>query len=134
MRKIDARPIRVLLTLAAVAACVIVLFMTLNAKGRWDFILAFRGTKVLSMVLVAYAVAVSTVLFQTVTNNRILTPEIMGFDRLFVLIQTAGVFVLGAATVTTADPRLRFAVEVVVLIGFGALLYRSMFGRTERDV
>src|SRR3712207_1269689 len=86
------------------------------------------------MAVVAVAVAVSTVLFQTVTNNRILTPEIMGFDRLFVLIQTVGVFFLGASTVTTTDPRLRFAIEVVVLIGFGAVLYRSLFGRTEHDV
>ncbi len=71
-----------LLILTAVAAGVIVLFMTLNAKGRWDFILPFRGMKVLSMVLVGYAITVSTVLFQTVSRNRILTPSVMGFDRL----------------------------------------------------
>ena len=43
---------RVLLILTAIAVGVIVLFMTLNAKGRWDFILPFRGAKVLSIILV----------------------------------------------------------------------------------
>lgn len=60
--------------------------MTLGAKGSWSFILSFRGTKLAAMILVAYSIAVSTVLFQTVTNNRILTPSIMGFDALYILI------------------------------------------------
>ena len=37
----------------------------------------------------------STVLFQTVTANRILTPSIMGFDALYMLIQTGLIFAVG---------------------------------------
>lgn len=48
--------------------------MTVGARGNWDFVLPFRGGKLLGLVLVAYAVATATVLFQTVTQNRILTP------------------------------------------------------------
>ena len=59
--------------------------MTLGANGQWDFVLPFRGGKLAVMLLVAYAVAVSSVLFQTVTHNRILTPAIMGFDALYLL-------------------------------------------------
>ena len=125
---------RTLLVLGLLTAAVGAAFLTVDVTGSWDYALQQRGRRLAAMAVVAVAVAVSTVLFQTVTNNRILTPEIMGFDRLFVLIQTVGVFFLGASTVTTTDPRLRFAIEVAVLIGFGAVLYRSLFGRTERDV
>lgn len=121
------RPVHVLLILAAIAAGMIVLFMTLNAKGRWDFILPFRGMKVLSMVLVAYAIAVSTVLFQTVSHNRILTPSIMGFDALYVLIQTSLIFAIGSANVTALDPRLLFAFEVAIMVAFSSVLYRWIF-------
>jgi iron complex transport system permease protein len=124
----------VLVVLAVLTGAAVVAFLTVGVTGSWDYALMQRSRRIAAMVVVGVAIAVSTVLFQTVTNNRILTPEIMGFDRLFVLIQTFGVFFLGAATVTTADPRLRFAVEVVVLVAFGAVLYRSLFGRTERDV
>lgn len=123
-----------LLILAAIAAGVIVLFMTLNAKGRWDFILPFRGTKVLSMVLVAYAVAVSTVLFQTVSHNRILTPSIMGFDALYVLIQTGLIFTLGSAGLTALDPRLLFGIEVAAMVAFSGLLYRWLFSGSSRSL
>ncbi|MEP0661853.1 MAG: iron chelate uptake ABC transporter family permease subunit, partial [Roseobacter sp.] len=69
--------------------------MVLGARGNWDFILVFRGTKLLALVIVATAIAVATILFQTLTSNRILTPSIMGFDALYVLFQTALIFTLG---------------------------------------
>lgn len=130
----QGKPVRVCLILAAAALGVIVLFMTLNAKGRWDFVLSFRGTKVVAMVLVAYAIAVSTVLFQTVSQNRILTPSIMGFDTLYVLIQTVLVFTLGSAHVEALDPRLLFAGEVVAMVAFSSLLYRWLFSGTSRSL
>jgi len=65
----DRRAKLVLLMLLALALISMAAFMTLGAKGSWSFILPFRGIKLLSLLLVAYAIAVSTVLFQTVTNN-----------------------------------------------------------------
>ena len=123
-----------LLILAALAVGMIVLFMTLNAKGRWDFILPFRGMKVVSMVLVAYAIAVSTVLFQTVSHNRILTPSIMGFDALYVLIQTSLIFTIGSTRVTALDSRLLFGLEVAVMVGFSSVLYRWLFSGSRRSI
>lgn len=125
---------RTLVVLGAVTAAALAAFLTVGVTGAWDYALEVRGRRLAAMAVVAVAVAISTVLFQTVTANRILTPEIMGFDRLFVLVQTASVFVLGSSAVTTADPRLRFAVDTVALVAFAAVLYRSLFGRTERDV
>ncbi len=133
-KTIGLRPIHVLLILAALAVGVIVLFMTLNARGRWDFILPFRGTKVLAMALVAYAIAVSTVLFQTVSHNRILTPAIMGFDALYILIQTTLVFTIGSAHLTALDPRLLFAGQVIVMVAFSTLLYRWLFSGSSRSL
>lgn len=39
-----------------------------------------RGAKLAALLLVAYSVGVSTLLFQTLTNNPILTPVRVGFD------------------------------------------------------
>lgn len=121
----------VLALLALVAAT---MFMTLGARGSWSFILSFRGAKLLGLVLVAYAIAVSTVLFQTITANRILTPSIMGFDALYVLIQTVLVFFLGASQLVSANPQLIFLAEVGALLVFAGLLYRSLFSGAVRSL
>ncbi|WP_083099542.1 iron chelate uptake ABC transporter family permease subunit [Pseudophaeobacter leonis] len=74
-----------------------VLFLTLGAKGSWSFTLWFRGQKLASLVLIGGAISTATILFQTITHNRILTPSIMGFDALYVLILTVMIFMMGAS-------------------------------------
>jgi iron complex transport system permease protein len=129
-----SRPTIVLLLLGVLVIVSIVCFMTLGAKGSWSFVLPFRGRKLLALCLVAYSVAVSTVLFQTVTNNRILTPSIMGFDALYVLIQTAIVFFLGIGALGTLNPQAQFVTEVLVMVGFSGLLFRWLFLGEERSL
>ena len=118
------------LTILTVAACLA--FMTLGAKGPWSFVLPFRGTKLAAMLLVAYAIAVSTILFQTVTANRLLTPSIMGLDTLYVLIQTSLAFILGSSGVVAVSPSMLFLAQVAAMIGLSGLLYAWLFsGRVQ---
>ncbi|MCK8779896.1 iron chelate uptake ABC transporter family permease subunit [Rhizobium sp. NTR19] len=124
----------VLTIIAVVAAAAVVAFMTIGARGNWGFVLSFRGTKLFALILVAYSIAVSTVLFQTITNNRILTPAIMGFDWLYMLLQTLFVFVLGAAATSALDARLMFAIEVGAMLAFSLVLYRFMFSGAVKDL
>jgi iron complex transport system permease protein len=129
-----SRPTLVLIALSVLAALSIAAFMLLGAKGSWAFVLKFRGLKLAGLILVAYSIAVSTVLFQTVTNNRILTPSVMGFDALYVLLQTSLFFTLGSAFVVTMDPQLKFIGETLLLIGFAAILYRWLFISAKRSL
>lgn len=128
------KSLKILGLLGAVALVVMIAFMTLGAKGSWSFILPFRGTKLAAMILVAYGIALSTVLFQTITNNRILTPSIMGFDALYALIQTVLVFALGAHAVSVFNPKLMFLIEVALMMGFSGLLYRWLFAGEGRSL
>src|SRR6218665_261416 len=128
------RPLQVLMLLSLLAAISIVLFMTLGVQGSWGFVLEFRGRKLLGVLLVAYAVAVSTVLFQTVTTNRILTPSIMGFDSLYVLLQTGVMFFLGTQVFALMDEHLRFGLQVLLMVGFSTLLFRWLFLGAERSL
>ncbi|TCT42143.1 iron complex transport system permease protein [Martelella mediterranea] len=124
----------ILLVLAGLSVLCIIAFMTLGARGSWAFVLSFRGVKLASLLLVAYAIAVSTVLFQTVVGNRILTPSIMGFDALYLLLQTAFVFVLGASGLNAVDPRLMFIIETVAMTGFALILFRWLFSGATRSI
>lgn len=121
-----------LLGLLALLACA--LFLTLGARGSWSFVLAYRGQKLATLVIVAVAIAVSSVLFQTVSENRILTPALMGFDALYALLQTALVFTLGSAAVGAIEPRLLFLGEVGAMMGFSLLLYRGLFSGAVRSL
>jgi iron complex transport system permease protein len=114
--------------LAVLAAVVVVVFLTIDVHGYWEFILPRRLTKLAAMVLMAYAVATSTVLFQTITSNRILTPSLMGFDALYLLLQTVLVFVFSSRGLLVLDERLRFGLEVVLMAVFATALFTWLFG------
>ncbi|MCJ8139799.1 iron chelate uptake ABC transporter family permease subunit [Falsirhodobacter halotolerans] len=134
MHRPDARARIVLAVLAVLAAAAIVAFMTLGVRGNWGFVLGFRGTKVLGLILVAWSIALSTVLFQTVTGNRILTPSIMGFDALFILIRTGVTFFFGFGALALMSPKVQFGAEVLVMTGFAVFLFQWLFLRAQRSL
>ena len=131
--KLDVTPQVRLLLLAGAALALVATFLLIGANGNWSFVLPFRGAKLAAMVLVAYAISVSSVLFQSITHNRILTPAIMGFDTLYLLIQAVIIFTLGsnlpggAPLDDLGSANVRFAVEVVLMTGFACLLFRALF-------
>lgn len=123
---------RRLIGLALVALLSIVAFMTIGLRGNLAFALELRSVRLLALVQVAVAIAISTVLFQTVTGNRILTPSIMGLDALYLFVQTALVFVFGGLGFAALDPRLKFGSEVAIMIALALALFLPMlFSRME---
>ena len=110
------------------------LFLTLTANGNWDFILPLRATKLASLLLVAYAVGVSTLLFQTLTNNPILTPSILGFDSLYIFLQTLLVAVLGGVGYTHLPPMGKFGFELAAMVGGSLLLFQILLRQGGRDL
>lgn len=109
-------------------------FMTLNLKGNISYILMHRTWIVLTMILVAFAASTSTLLFQTVTNNRILTPSIMGFESLFVLIQTIVIFFIDTQGIPYIGIIGKFVFESLLLILFSLFLYRGLFTKLKQNL
>ncbi|MFC3395842.1 iron chelate uptake ABC transporter family permease subunit [Brenneria rubrifaciens] len=120
--------------LAAISLGLMVIFMTINLGSNLRYIIVHRGLMMTTMLLVAFAASASTVLFQTVTNKRVLTPSIMGFEALFVLIQTVLVFVFGGGGVPWLGVEGKFALEAALLILFSALLYRWLFTGSRNNL
>ena len=108
-----------------------VLFLFLNLQGSWSYALNRRLWMLLTIVIVGFSAGVATVLFHTITHNRILTPAVMGFESLYLLIQTALVFTLGSDFNWFDSRVLRFTAEALMMLGFVMLLYRGLFHRNQ---
>ncbi|WP_420024538.1 iron chelate uptake ABC transporter family permease subunit (plasmid) [Cereibacter azotoformans] len=126
---------RALFWLAALALIVCATYLLWGLGGtNWRFVLGLRSVKLAGLVVVGTAIAVATVLFQTVSGNRILTPSIMGFDALYVLMQTTLVASLGITAHAQLPSSLSFAVEVAVLVAAGLLLFGTLLRRGAQDM
>ena len=120
--------------LLGIAVLCVVFFMTFNLKGNISYILTHRTWIVLTMILVAFSAATSTLLFQTVTNNRILTPSIMGFESLFVLIQTVVISFIDVQGIPYIGIVGKFIFESLLLILFSLFLYRGLFNKLKQNL
>lgn len=122
----------ILLASFAVLFCGLYLFQGLN--GSYDYALPRRGIKVLAMVITGVAIAYSTVIFQTITHNRILTPSIMGLDSLYLLLQTVMIFFLGSGHVTIVNKHVNFILSVGTMVLFALILYQFLFKSGKRPI
>ena len=131
----QTRQFPLLIVLAALLAgfCALWMLQGLPEAGR-PFILKLRLTKLGGLITVGAAVAVATMLFQTVAANRVLTPSIMGFDALYVLLQTVLVSSLGTTGFVMLPPQLKFLAEVAVLCLLATLLFGTLLANGARDI
>ena len=105
--------VAVVCLLAACAA-----FLTVGARNPVR-VLPFRLPRLGALLCVGWTSGASTVMFQTVTGNRILTPSVLGLDALYALIQALMLIALGATGTALPDLGV-FALTVAVMIGAGA--------------
>lgn len=120
--------------LAALVLALTAVFMLIQAQGMWEFVLPRRTVKILAIFLAGASIAASTIIFQSVTNNRILTPSIIGVDSLYILVQTAIVYFLGSMHPITLNPNLNFLVSVGVMILFSLVMHRLFFTQSRSNI
>ena len=105
----------------------------LNANNM-DYALSQRIPKLLSIILTGVCISISTAIFQNITGNNILTPNVMGLDSLYVLIQTVIVFVLGSSSVFIVNKKYNFVICVAGMILLSSLLYKLMFKKENSNI
>lgn len=127
----NKRKIILLITLSCVA---IFLFLGYKLGNSWEFALRLRSVKLVAMLIVACCVAYSSVAFQTITGNRILTPAIMGFESVYMLLQTVLVFIYGDTTFRVLNNLDNFLLSVLCMIGFSFMLYFLIYKRGRNNM
>ncbi|WP_020155010.1 iron chelate uptake ABC transporter family permease subunit [Caldibacillus debilis] len=117
--------------LVFLAVLLIALFLFSGLSGNISYILPRRAMKIAAIILTGAAVAFSTVVFQTITQNRILTPSIMGLDDLYVLLNTVIIFLFGSTRLTMMDRNIQFLLNAGIMILFSVLMYHFLFKREQ---
>lgn len=120
----------ILLILIAAAA----LFMFFDTGANLDYVLSRRSIRLATMLVVGVSVAYSSLIFQTITNNKILTPSIMGYESIFILFQTVIVFLYGDKTFTIISQETNFFLAVGLMLLFSVFIYFLIFGKHKKNI
>lgn len=120
--------------LAVLAVGCVALFLLSHLSGNLGYIIPRRVAKLAAIVLTGATIAFATVVFQTITNNRILTPSIIGLDALYLFINTVIVFLFGSTAFVFMDDNVQFLLSAGLMVLFSVLLYRLLFRREGQNI
>lgn len=116
----------------------IMLYMTINVRFDHPKLFAFameqRSTKVMVMIVVAFAIGAASMVFQSIINNTIVTPCLLGMNSLYSLVHTAVVFFLGTGSVLAVNSNLSFLVDLAIMGVVATLTYSFIFKKTKYNV
>lgn len=119
---------------ALVLVCItLFLFYGIDVKN-FDYAISKRIPRVMAIIVGGGCVAFTTIVFQTITNNQILTPSVLGLDSLYVLVQTIIAFLFGSSSVFIVNKSYNFIINVVIMIGASILLYKVLFEKGKNDI
>lgn len=109
-------------------------FLFLGAGFDFDYVIPKRLARLAAMLIGGVAIAWSSIVFQTLTGNRILTPAIMGYEAVYLLLQSLLVLALGAQSLVLLGANGNFFLSVAVMLGYSWLIHRGLFRQDRQNV
>ena len=127
-----------LIVIALIAIIIVAAFLFIGVKFHNHKLLRYamklRIPKVIAMIITAFAIGAVTIIFQSVINNTIVTPCLLGMNALYTLIHTSVVFVLGSGSILFTNDNLSFLVDLVLMGIIATVVYSWLFKMTGHNV
>ena len=109
------------------------IFVGINSNN-FSFNFPRRFNKIMAIIVVSYSIGYSSIVFQTITNNKILTPGVMGLDSLYMFIQTVVVFFFGSRQLSIMSDLKQFFISTGIMILSSLILYVLLFKGESRNI
>lgn len=110
-------------------------FLFIDIKpGIFDYAMGIRLPKLVVMSLAAFCIGSASIVFQSLINNTIVTPCLLGMNALYVFIHTASVFVFGSGSILVMNKGLSFGVDLTIMAIAALFIYGMLFKKTGGNV
>ena len=125
-----------ILAVLALAAAMAYMLVAVNFENTklFQYAMQIRTPKLLVMIITAFAIGGASIVFQSIINNTIVTPCLLGMNSLYMLIHTAVVFWAGSGSVLAANGNLSFAVDLVLMGITATVIYGYLFRKTKHNI
>lgn len=132
VKKANQKKIIALIILTLLAAA-LYLFVSVNMK-YFGYAMRLRVPKLAVMLITAFCIGSASIVFQSIINNTIVTPCLLGMNSLYTLIHTAVVFFLGSSSIIARNANVSFVVDLVLMGVSATLIYSYLFKKTKHNV
>lgn len=122
----------ILVVLAAIAYLLI--DAKINNLRLFQYVLSLRIPTLIVMLIAAFAIGGASIIFQSIINNRIVTPCLLGMNSMYSLVHTSIVFIVGSTSFLTTNTNIAFAIDLLVMGVVATFIYSYLFKKTNHNV
>ena len=135
VHKANKRKLFLMLLLVAVAAAAyLTVDVSFSNERLFRYAMKIRIPKLIVMLITAFAIGGASIVFQSIINNTIVTPCLLGMNSLYTLIHTAVVFVAGSGSFLVVDANVSFAVDLTLMGIAATVIYSYLFKKTKNNI
>ncbi len=128
----NARKLILMAVLVLLAAAA---YLTVEVNPKYfSYAMSLRVPKLIVMLIAAFAIGGASLMFQSIINNTIVTPCLLGMNSLYTLIHTAVVFAAGSGSILAVNANLAFAADLVIMGASATVIYGYLFKKTNYNV
>ncbi|KXU36525.1 iron ABC transporter permease [Cephaloticoccus primus] len=99
-------------------------FLFFRSGLDFGYIIPKRATRLAAMLIGGVCVAWSSITFQTITGNRILTPAIMGYEAVYLLFQAMLLLLMGTRSLAVLGANGNVFASALLMLGYSWALHR----------
>lgn len=130
--------VRKLVILAVLMLLAALFFMIVDVNFSnpkfFQFSMKIRTPKLMAMLVAAFAIGAASIVFQSVINNTIVTPCLLGMNSLYTLLHTIVYFVFGSTSFLAVNANAAFIVDLLLMIVVATFIYGYLFKKTNYNV
>lgn len=133
--KANIRRLMILLVLVLLASAAYMLADVKFANPKlFRYAMKIRTPKLIVMLVAAFAIGGASIVFQSIINNTIVTPCLLGMNSLYTLIHTSVVFCLGSGSIIMSNSNISFGIDLVLMGVVATIIYSYLFKKTNHNI
>lgn len=123
-----------LLLVALAGAAYMLVGVNFENQKLFAYAMKIRTPKLIVMLITAFAIGGASIVFQSIINNTIVTPCLLGMNSLYTLIHTAIVFFVGSGSLLARNANAAFAADLLLMGVVATVVYSYLFKKTRHNV
>ena len=123
-----------LLLVVLAGAAYMLVGVNFENQKLFAYAMKIRTPKLIAMLITAFAIGGASIVFQSIINNTIVTPCLLGMNSLYTLIHTAIVFFAGSGSLLARNANAAFAADLLLMGVVATVVYSYLFKKTRHNV
>ncbi|WP_031274561.1 iron chelate uptake ABC transporter family permease subunit [Pelistega indica] len=111
-----------------------IIFLFYDSDMDFNYIIPHRMLRLATIIVSGICIANSSIIFQTITNNHLLVPSVMGYEAIYLVWQSLLILLFGTASIPFLGSLGIFVSSTIIVLVYALALHKYIFPLCKGDM